>query len=133
MSRYKTLSHEKYIIRYHIIFSTKYRLKLLAPIRDDLLVSMNRASTPGGHWSVAAAEIDKDHIHLLIEASPSDLIADIVHKLKQTSTYDMWHCHYDYMRKFYWKQHHLWTRGYFVSTIGDVSEKTLRLYIENQG
>ena len=133
MSKYQTLSHEKFIIRYHLIFSTKYRKKLLAPIRDDILCSIQRASSLWGHWKVVVAEIDKDHIHLLVEASPTDRISEIVHTLKQTSTYDIWHSHYEYMRQFYWKQHHLWTKGYFVSTIGDVSEKILKQYIENQG
>ena len=42
--------------------------------------------------------------------------------------------HNQYLSKFYWSgKHYLWTRGYFVTTIGDVSEKTLQAYIENQG
>jgi len=40
----------------------------------------------------------------------------------------------EYLKKYYWKgKHILWTHGYFCSTIGDVSEQTLKKYIENQG
>ena len=74
-------------------------------------------------------EVDKnmcDHIHFLIRATPTCRIVDIVHKLKQVSTYDMWQKHYKYLSKWYWNgKHYLWTRGYFCSTIGEVSEKTL--------
>jgi putative transposase len=46
----------------------------------------------------------------------------------------MWQKHNQYLSKFYWSgKHYLWTRGYFCTTIGDVSEKTLQAYIENQG
>ena len=78
-------------------------------------------------------EIDKDHIHFLISATPTDCIYTIIHSLKQISTYDMWKLHHDWLSKFYWKQHHLWTRGYFCTTIGEVSEERIKHYIENQG
>ena len=39
-----------------------------------------------------------------------------------------------WLKQFYWKKKRLlWTHGYFVSTIGKVSEKTVFNYIENQG
>ena len=116
--KYKTLNHEKFKIRYHIIFSTKYRRKCLNEIRMDLLNSMKRAESLQNKWKIEVMEIDKDHIHFLISATPTDCIYTIIHSLKQISTYDMWKLHHDWLSKFYWKQHHLWTRGYFCTTIG---------------
>jgi putative transposase len=61
-------------------------------------------------------------------------VDEIVHKLKQNSTYDMWQKHNQYLSKFYWSgKHYLWTRGYFCSSLGDISEKVAKTYIENQG
>lgn len=35
------------------------------------------------------------------------------------------------MKNFFWNgEHHLWTRGYFCSTIGEVSEQKIKAYIE---
>ena len=134
MSEYESLSHEKFEIRYHIIFSTKYRTKCLTDIREDILKSMKRAESMQNKWTIEIMEIDKDHIHLLIKATPTCLIKDIVTSLKQISTYDLWKSNYNHLRKYYWSgKHYLWTRGYFCSTIGDLSEKTLKNYIENQG
>lgn len=134
---YEHCNHEKFKMRYHIIFSTKYRKKLLYPIVDDIKTSMKRAESTQNKWSIEYMEIDSkkcDHIHFLISATPTCNIASIVHSLKQISTYDIWQKHNNYMSKWYWKgEHHLWTRGYFVSTIGDVSEKTLQEYILRQG
>lgn len=46
----------------------------------------------------------------------------------------MWKKHRQYLLKYFWNgEHHLWTRGYFCSTIGDISEQTLKEYIERKG
>ena len=81
--KYKTLNHEKFKIRYHIIFSTKYRRKCLNEIRMDLLNSMKRAESLQNKWKIEVMEIDKDHIHFLISATPTDCIYTIIHSLKQ--------------------------------------------------
>lgn len=134
---YEHCNHEKFKIRYHIIFSTKYRKKLLGPIIDDIKASMKRIEAMQDKWSIEVMEIDSvktDHIHFLIRATPTCQVSEIIHKLKQISTYDMWQKHNSYLSKFYWSgKHYLWTRGYFCTSIGDVSEKTLQAYIENQG
>ena len=58
----------------------------------------------------------------------------VVARIKQLTTNYLWKKQGEHLRKYYWKQHHiLWTHGYFCSTIGDVSESTLKNYIENQG
>lgn len=136
---YKSHNHSKHRIRYHIILSVKYHKKILAPIIEDLKKSMQRAVSMTNYWKVDAVETDvkegKDHhVHVLVKATPQIAPFEIVHKLKQVTTYDMWKQHSAYLQQFFWSgQHHLWTRGYFCSTIGEVSEQTLRKYIENQG
>ena len=134
MSEYETLNHEKFKLRYHVIFSTKYRTKCLTDIRDDVLNSMKRAESLQNKWHIETMEIDKDHIHFLITATPTAVIYEMINKLKSVSTYDLWKKHNAYLSRYYWSgKHYLWTRGYFISTIGDVSEKTLQNYIKNQG
>lgn len=77
-------------------------------------------------------ESDKDHIHLLVETVPNTNISLSVNKLKSRTTYLVWKLYPDEIRKFYHK-HRLWSRGYFVSTIGNVSNEVVREYILNQG
>jgi len=132
MSKYDSLKHAKYKIRYHIILSTKYRRRILTPIKDDILSYMKTAECKD--FQIETQEIDVDHIHLLVRATTNIAPYQIVHRLKQQSTYLTWKNHHNYMSYWFWSsKHYLWTRGYFCSTIGDVSEKTLRQYIENQG
>lgn len=127
---YEHTNHEKYKIRYHLIFSTKYRRKLLNEISNDIKSYMKLAESMQDKWKIEVMEIDKnkcDHIHLMINATPTCQISNIIHKLKQVSTYYAWKNHHDYLMNFYWSgKHYLWTRGYFCTTIGDVSEKNFK-------
>lgn len=134
MSVYERFNHAKTFLRYHLILSTKYRRKVLNYIRNDLIDSMKEAEHKNGKFHIEIAEVDKDHIHILVRIKPSESIDNVVHSLKQQSTYCMWKKYHDYLSMYYWSgKHNLWTRGYFASTIGDVSEKTLIHYIKNQG
>ena len=78
-------------------------------------------------------EVDKDHIHLMIESEPKVSPLMIVRVLKQQSTKRIWGDYNSQMKKYFWHENTFLTDGYFVSTIGEVSSKTLKNYIENQG
>lgn len=116
-----------------MIFSTKYRKNLLEPIRDKIFETMKLAEQNNKNFKIEIMEIDKDHIHFLLEIKPNESISNVVKYLKQFSTYYIWKNKFDYMSKFYWKYHYLWTRGYFISTIGECSEDKIKEYIKNQG
>ena len=136
-NRYERCCHEKFKIRYHIILATKYRKRLLNPIDETVRESMFEAASFSKEWSIEVMEIDKDkadHIHFLIRATPKARVIDIIHKLKQLSTYNVWKKHNSYMRRLYWSgKHYLWSRGYFCTSIGEISEQILTDYIEKQG
>ena len=76
---------------------------------------------------------DKDHIHYMIETEPTMSISKIVNLMKNYTTYHIWKRYPDYLRKHFWKEHTFWTDGYFVCSVGNVSEEMPRKYIENQG
>jgi putative transposase len=87
-------------------------------------------------WEIETMEIDPDmpdHFHCLVRSLPSIAPYEIVHNLKQYSTYCLWKTQESYLKKLYWKDHYLWTRGYFCATCGNASADKIREYIENQG
>lgn len=84
-------------------------------------------------FEIVEMEVDRDHIHLLIRSEPKLSPLMIVRKLKQESTIDVWNIGYEFMIKHFWKEKTLWSDGYFVSTIGNASEDTIKKYIESQG
>ena len=80
--------------------------------------------------------IDKDHIHLLISFPVDYSISQTINRLKQYTTNYLYRkedtC--KWLKQFYWKKKcMLWTHGYFVSTVGQISEEIVFKYIENQG
>ena len=133
-TEYESIAHAKTRLRYHVIFSTKYRRKCLDGIRESVLGAFRKAERKSS-FRILAMELDKDHIHLLLKWKPSLSILQIIRRLKMLTTKYIWDENETYLRHFYWKktQRKLWSGGYFCSTIGNVSEKTLKNYIENQG
>lgn len=130
--KYETYAHAKTHIRYHLIFSTKYRRDCLSEITKDVANVFSEISDRN-HFKVLHIGIDKNHVHLLVKSCPSMSISKIVQILKSMSTYMLWQRHSIILSKYYWKEHKLWTRGYFCGTIGEVSENVVAEYIKKQG
>ena len=129
---YESFNHAKTRLRYHIIFSTKFRRKCLNEIRDIVLVSFRYAESIS-HFRILVMELDNDHIHFLVSFPPAYSIEQTVRRMKMISTNYVYERCENYLKKFYWKDKRLlWTHGYFCSTIGEVSEQTVKHYIENQ-
>ena len=84
-------------------------------------------------FDIKEMEVDKDHIHMMISSVPKISPLQIVRVLKQQSTIQMWRRYSSELKKQYWHENTFWTDGYFCSTIGEVSSKTLKHYIQNQG
>ena len=78
-------------------------------------------------------ETDQNHVHFLIRYIPRLSIAQIVRRLKQESTRQIWQLHSASLRKQYWYQQIFWSDGYFVCSIGEASPDTIREYILSQG
>lgn len=129
---YKSKNHSKFILTYHIIFVCKYRKKLLIEYGEDIKQIMYDTSKRYD-FDIKEMEVDKDHIHMMIESVPKISPLQIVRVLKQQSTIQMWRKYSKELKKYYWAENTFWTDGYFVSTIGEVSSKTLKHYIQNQG
>lgn len=78
-------------------------------------------------------ECDKDHIHYMIETSPDVNLSSLVRTLKSYTTYHIWRKYQSYLSRVLWKRRTLWNDGYFIVSVGNVSESILREYIINQG
>lgn len=129
---YKSKNHSKFILTYHIIFTCKYRKKLLIKYGEDVKQIMYDISKKYD-FDIKEMEVDKDHIHMMIISAPKISPLQIVRVLKQQSTIQMWRRYASELKKQYWKENTFWTDGYFCSTIGEVSSETLKHYIQNQG
>lgn len=84
-------------------------------------------------FNIEIMETDKDHIHMMICSEPKRSPLQIVRRLKQMSTIAIWKKHENYLRHVFYKENTFWTDGYFVSSVGNVCQETIKKYIENQG
>ena len=85
------------------------------------------------NFKIQVIEVDKDHIHLLVDYSPNVSVSQIVRLLKQTTTAKVWFSHDTELRKHFWQKHVFWSSGYFVCSTGDASTETIAKYIAEQG
>ena len=134
MTRWNTKNRHKFLLQYHIIFVCKYRKKLLLSknISDDIKNFSNQICEKH-NIVIRYMETDKDHIHYMIELETTQSISRVVSIIKSYATYHIWKKYSQYLSRYFWKERTFWSDGYFVSTIGNVSEERLHTYIENQG
>jgi putative transposase len=130
MTEYRKSSHAVYDIKYHVIWVTKYRYKILGGNISKRLRELIRQGCEARGITIVSGNIRKDHIHLLLSCPPSMAPSKVVQYLKGRSSRLLQEEFQD-LKKRYWGQH-LWSRGYFCATVGSVTEETIKQYIENQ-
>lgn len=131
--KYETYNHAKVHIRYHLIFSTKYRKSWMQGEVINELKKVFLDISSKSDFRILHIGIDQTHVHLLVSSRPHFSIEQIVRRLKMVSTRRLFSYNENYFRSFYWKKRQIWSGGYFCSTIGEVSENNIISYITNQG
>ena len=120
-----------YEIQYHIVWTTKYRYKVLNGKRAERLRELLRQGCEARGIKIIRGSIGKDHVHMLISCPPSLAPSQMVQYLKGRSS-RMLQDEFPELKKRYWGQH-LWAVGYFCRTVGAVTEEMIKEYIEQQG
>ena len=127
---YSRSSHAVYDIKYHVIWVTKYRYKILGGKISYRLRELIRQGCEARGIKVVTGNIRKGHIHLLLSCPPNLAPSKVIQYLKGRSS-RLLQEEFPELKKRYWGQH-LWARGYFCATVGSVTEEMIKQYIENQ-
>lgn len=133
LKEYISKNHSKFLIKYHIILVCKYRKQLLVGAVEYDMKKIMRHISEMSDFGIEVMETDKNHLHMMVRSEPKLSPLQIVRRLKQMSTSAVWKKYRDFLRHNFYKEHTFWTDGYFVSSIGNVSQETIKKYIENQG
>ena len=126
-------NHSDFLIKFHVFFVCKYRKQLLVGAIEHDMKEIMRHISEMSEYDIEVMETDKDHLHMMVRSEPKLSPLQIVRRLKQMSTTAIWKKHGDFLRHNFYKEYTFWTDGYFVSSIGNVSQETIKKYIENQG
>lgn len=126
---YQSLSHSKWECKYHVIFSPKFRKKILyGKIREFLKLVLHELANQKG-CKIVSGNLVGDHIHMLISIPPKYPASEIIGYIKGKSAIAV-------ARKFGGKTRNFngerfWARGYAISTVG-FNKEQIAEYIKNQ-
>ena len=125
----KSLSHTRWNCQYHIVFIPKYRKKVMyGKVRVDM-VEIMRTLCNYKKVEIIGGAVCKDHVHLCVSIPPKLSVSEFVGYLKGKSALMIHDKHPEMCSK--WNRE-FWARGYYVSTVGNVNEETIKKYIAEQ-
>ena len=127
---YRKGSHSIYDLKYHIIWCTKYRYRVLGGEVAERVRVLIREICAANYVDIISGSISADHVHILVSVPPSISISKIVQYIKGKSSRKIL-MEFEHLRKRYWGQH-IWARGYFAVSVGNLNERQVQEYIENQ-
>lgn len=121
---YISQNHSKHLLMVHLIFSCKYRKKLLFRYGKEIKQIFYDIAEEKD-FNVIEMEIDTDHIHILVQYTPTKSILEVVRLFKQISTYRIWRQNNNHiqLRKQFWKEKTFWSDGYFACSIGKCKQR----------
>lgn len=130
-TQYHSASHCKYLAQYHIIWCPKFRYSILDDGVDETLKQILSDICQRYHYLIKSLEVMPDHIHIFVDCPQTVAPCDVVRTLKSCSAIELFR-HYPALKRFYARCGKLWSDGYFLSTVGHISEATVKCYIEEQ-
>jgi putative transposase len=130
MQHYRKTSHSLYDIKFHIVWITKYRKQVMAGEIAKRTRELTRQICKSNDVEILKGHISKDHIHLFVSVPPHLSVSKLVQQLKGKSSRKLLSEFKTLSRQFWGR--HLWGRGYFVASSGNVTDEVIMEYIKNQ-
>lgn len=130
MSQFKKLSHVIYRCTYHIVWTPKYRFRILEGLVKELLSNDIRMLLEWKSCELIEMNIQTDHIHLIVSVPPKISISTLMGILKGKTAIKIFKSYPQLKKKPYWGNH-FWSRGYCVDTIG-LDEEKIKKYVKYQ-
>ena len=128
MSRFRRSSHVLWHCQYHIIWTPKYRYRILRgnmgrAIYGSIMIFCEQQSC-----DVVELNVQEDHVHLLVMIPPKLSVSKLVGILKGRSAIRVFN---KFLRKKPFWGNHFWAKGYCVDTVG-VDSEMIRKYVKYQ-
>ena len=124
-----SLSHSKWLCKYHIIFTPKYRRKIIYNKYRESIRDIIKSLCSYKGIEILEGHLMPDHVHLLLSIPPKYSVSSVMGYLKGKSSLMIFERHANL--KYQFGNRHFWSIGYYVSTVG-LNEATIRKYIQDQ-
>jgi len=126
---YRKTAHSVYDLKYHLVWVTKYRKPILRSqiaLRTRELIRQTCATM---EVYIVSGHVSVDHVHLLVSVPPQIAVSELVQRLKGRSSRRLLE-EFGELKRQYWGGH-LWARGYFAVSTGNVTDEIIQQYIES--
>ena len=130
MKNYRKTSHSVYDIKYHFVWITKYRKPVLTGDIAKRTRELIREICKTMDIEIIKGHVSKDHVHLLLSVPPHISASDVMKRIKGKTSRKLLSESRILAKKFWGR--HLWARGYFCVSSGNVTDDVIAQYIENQ-
>ena len=128
MTAYNFGAHCVYYHRFHIVWATKYRYKVLqGDIRERARTIIKQTCAELG-VEIVDGVLAKDHVHMFLSVPPKHSISDVMQRIKGRSSRRLQQ-EFPALKKRYWGRH-FWARGYFCSTSGNITDELVLQYLQ---
>ena len=130
MEHYRRTSHTRFDIKYHLVWITKYRKKLLRGDVATRLRQIVRDICAELEVEIIKGHIGKDHVHLFVSSPPHVSSSQLMQRVKGKSSRKLLQ-EYSHLKRECLGRH-LWARGFFVASSGNITDEMIIEYIESQ-
>ena len=125
---YRSGSHTLFHHRYHIVWTPKYRFKVLhGEVRLRVREIIRQVCSELG-VTIVSGVLSSDHVHIFVEIPPHIAVSDFVRRVKGRSSRKIQQ-EFEHIRKRFWGQR-FWARGYFSTTSGNITDEVIVKYLE---
>ena len=124
-----SLSHTKWMCKYHIVFTPKYRRKIIYNQYRQSIGEIFRRLCSCKGVEIIEGHLMPDHVHMLVSIPPKMSVSSFMGYLKGKSSLMIFERHGNLKYKF--GNRKFWAEGYYVSTVG-LNEATIAKYIREQ-
>jgi putative transposase len=130
MENYRKTSHSVYDLKYHLVWITKYRKPVFFGDVAVRLRELIREICKSLDIEIIKGHVSKDHVHLLVSVPPQLSISKVMGRIKGKTSRKLL-SEYRRLSKEFWGRH-LWGRGYFAASSGNVTDEVIMQYIATQ-
>ena len=130
MEHYRKSSHSRFDIKYHFVWVTKYRKRLLTGAVAVRLRDLVREVCRTEEIEILQGAVSSDHVHVLLSCPPNLSPSKIMQLIKGKTSRKLL-LEFKHLQKLYWGRH-FWARGYFVASSGNITDEVIMEYIRTQ-
>ena len=124
-----SLSHTKWMCKYHIVFTPKYRRKIIYNQYKQSIGQILRQLCLYKGVEILEGHLMPDHVNMLVSIPPKISVSQFMDYLKGKSALMIFDKHANLKYKF--GNRRFWSEGYYVSTVG-LNKATIKKYIQEQ-